>query len=134
MIIYMYICTVPLERNTSNWLIHSSFSAERGFSFLNNATIYFDKADGSASHLERIKEQEKRVTHTCIFIITLFNCYLGHFTSVYIIITMEYTYNGDSLFKSHAFSFSTSFMCILDTYRNIVLINAPLEIITKYLQ
>ena len=47
---------VPLDRNTSSWLIHNSFNAERGFSFLNRATIYLDKADGSASQLQGGRE------------------------------------------------------------------------------
>ena len=46
-----HMINIPFDRNTSNWFTQSSFNAERGFSFRNRATIYFERAAGSASHL-----------------------------------------------------------------------------------
>ena len=49
----VYTLVLPLDRNTSSWLMQSSLSAARGFSFRSNATMYFERAAGSASHLKR---------------------------------------------------------------------------------
>lgn len=93
----------PLARKTSSWSMQRSFRVALGFSFLNSATTYLERAAGSASQLEwgnthwSVKVQVPGKTEA------------------------SQTHSGSNLQNNHAFNLSTSFICITEsmpmTYR-----------------